>query len=105
MSPAILELERPHAVGIKRRSDDTVSLAEAADYLERTPEEVIDLTKVRLLASVQQGGERRIRYRDLIAYRRRFEELREEERNCPLSRIWDEPRVQELYLPELNSRR
>jgi|GEM_PF-1967235 len=76
---------------------ETVSLEEAADFLKATPERVLGLTKIGLLPHVEQEGARRIRLSDLVAFRRRSDELLERSRKSALSRFFADLHADGLY--------
>jgi|GEM_PF-5784623 len=81
----------------------SVSIEEAAAYLKLTPRHVLELAKLGLLPSVKTGeAARRIRSKDLLHYARQREQLRNADRECPLSGVWDEPRFEHLYATALN---
>jgi len=76
---------------------ETVSLEEAADFLKATPERVLGLTKIGLLPHLEQEGTRRIRLSDLVAFRRRSDELLERSRKSALSRFFADLHADGLY--------
>jgi len=74
-----------------------LSLEQAAQFLDVPSEFVLELTHIRQLPSRLVNGERRVRFADLAAYKRDFEQLLKKEGDRPLSEIWELPIFHETF--------
>jgi len=92
MTPLAVE-ESPTAARLERAPEPSlnalVTVPQAAEFLGRSEDAVVELTQLGLIPCLRSGAERFIRFSDLVEYRRERDIRRQQARESPLDKVRD----------------